>query len=336
MKSILINLYDFKEENISILKESKASRSGILTGLEDLTQKSQPGDIAFFYYSGHGSEVKNSLSTRQEGFFDEAIVPADAINGAKYIRDKELGVIFNKILDKGALLTVVFDCCHSGSLSRGIPSIDPPVTKSLPMDTADVKDPSVIPSPASRGALVIAASLPTQSANQLKSGELSLFTDAFIRSLREAGPNAPISDVVSRAAAIIKYQGEKPQIPNIDTDCPSSRTKAGLLGEPAGKYPDKMLVAVNPVDSRTGILELNGGMALGILAGSQFRHIKKPGVIIEITKLGGITLSEAKVISGLATDIQAGDLFELINWGIPDRPSLYVDIPSDKLSYYGM
>ena len=234
MKSILINLYDFKEENISILKESKASRSGILTGLEDLTQKSQPGDIAFFYYSGHGSEVKNSLSTRQEGFFDEAIVPADAINGAKYIRDKELGVIFNKILDKGALLTVVFDCCHSGSLSRGIPSIDPPVTKSLPMDTADVKDPSVIPSPASRGALVIAASLPTQSANQLKSGELSLFTDAFIRSLREAGPNAPISDVVSRAAAIIKYQGEKPQIPNIDTDCPSSRTKAGLLGEPAG------------------------------------------------------------------------------------------------------
>ena len=57
-------------------------------------------------------------------------------------------------------------------------------------------------------------------------------------------------------------------------------------------------------------------------------------MIIEITKLGGITLSEVKVISGLATDIQAGDLFELINWGIPDRPSLYVHIPSDKLSYY--
>ena len=82
-------------------------------------KKSNANDFAFIYYAGHGSQVPNSLA-REEDKKDESMVPSDTWKpGVQDIRDKELAKVYNAFLDKGVKLTVIMDCCHSGSLSRG-------------------------------------------------------------------------------------------------------------------------------------------------------------------------------------------------------------------------
>ena len=62
------------------------------------------------------------LAHRQDRFhLDETIVPADAASGAFDIRDKEIARLCNQVVDKGILLTAIFDSCHSGSIARGFP-----------------------------------------------------------------------------------------------------------------------------------------------------------------------------------------------------------------------
>src|SRR5690606_31644154 len=104
--------------NINSLFDSEATREAIIGQMESLARTAREGDVVFIYYAGHGSQVINSLSAETDKK-DESIVPADSYSGALDIRDKELAVLYNKILDKGATLTVIFDSCHSGSASRG-------------------------------------------------------------------------------------------------------------------------------------------------------------------------------------------------------------------------
>ncbi len=155
--SVLLQRYGFRPELIDTLMDRQASRAAILNKLKELGEKSQKGDVVVFFYSGHGSWVKNSLSQEKDKK-DEAIVPFDAYLGTPYIRDKELTPLLNAICDKGALLTVILDCCHSGSMTRGLPLSDPPKYRYLPMDSIDMKDPSDTPmKPFEKGALVFSA-----------------------------------------------------------------------------------------------------------------------------------------------------------------------------------
>ena len=92
-------------------------------------------------YAGHGSQVANSKSSEPDKK-DETIVPSDACKGTPDIRDKEIKKIFNEVLDRGVVLTLVFDCCHSGSIARGMPR--PEKTRFLEPDPRDVADPEAL------------------------------------------------------------------------------------------------------------------------------------------------------------------------------------------------
>jgi hypothetical protein len=235
IESILEKYCMFDEDNIIVLTEAKATREGIMNGITNLMNVSKKGDIAFIYYSGHGAQVRNTLAPDpQDQQTDEAIVPYDAIDGVKYIRDKEIGKIFNQMLDKGILLTAVFDCCHSGSITKGFPSAEPDLSKKLPMDTMDVKDTTRIDEPYKRGALILSASQDNEVAKETIKGEDTTphgaFTKAFIRALRESGNGASASEIFTRTQAYIKYLGME-QIPDIS--CTMERGNMTLFGESA-------------------------------------------------------------------------------------------------------
>lgn len=119
IQSLIVSKFNFDSKNVDTLLDKSATRDGILNALKALLKKSEANDIAFFYYAGHGSQVRNSLSFEADKK-DQTIVPSDSWKeGVRDIRDKELAEIFNAFLDKGVKLTVILDCCHSGSLSRG-------------------------------------------------------------------------------------------------------------------------------------------------------------------------------------------------------------------------
>src|SRR5271154_5332196 len=120
MYSVIVSRFNFKIKNIDTLMDDLATRDAVLHAMNDLLQKCNSGDIAFIFYAGHGSQVTNSLSATKADKLDETIVPSDTWKeGVRDIRDKELAAIFNKFIDKKIKLTVIFDCCHSGSISRG-------------------------------------------------------------------------------------------------------------------------------------------------------------------------------------------------------------------------
>lgn len=91
--------------------------ANIRKGLKWLIEESKAGEKLFLHYSGHGSQVPDLNGDEEDGK-DETLVPIDFDweHPETHITDDELRKVFNK-LPSGVELTVLFDCCHSGTLS---------------------------------------------------------------------------------------------------------------------------------------------------------------------------------------------------------------------------
>lgn len=118
MKSYLIQGQGFRATEMLILKDdghhTKPTKENILNGLIRLTQYSQPGDVVFVSFSGHGGRVMDAGGDETDGF-DESIIPVDFQENGQIV-DDELLDMFVKRLKGGVTCTVVMDCCHSGSV----------------------------------------------------------------------------------------------------------------------------------------------------------------------------------------------------------------------------
>lgn len=93
----------------------KPTYDNIITeGFLWLTAGAQPGDSLFFHYSGHGGQAADKSGEEADGM-DETIIPLDYQQKGQIIDD----IILQKLvmpLPEGCRLTVLMDCCHSGSV----------------------------------------------------------------------------------------------------------------------------------------------------------------------------------------------------------------------------
>ncbi|KAI3399721.1 hypothetical protein diail_5788 [Diaporthe ilicicola] len=89
------------------------SGENILAAFKWLTSYNQDGDIVWLSYSGHGGQVKDEDDGRPTGF-DDTICPVDFTEHGQMSSE----ILHRKIvspMNPRARLTIVFDCCHSGS-----------------------------------------------------------------------------------------------------------------------------------------------------------------------------------------------------------------------------
>eukprot|EP01012_Entosiphon_sulcatum_P033436 TRINITY_DN42325_c0_g1_i1.p1 TRINITY_DN42325_c0_g1~~TRINITY_DN42325_c0_g1_i1.p1 ORF type:complete len:403 (+),score=54.76 TRINITY_DN42325_c0_g1_i1:38-1246(+) len=89
------------------------TRRNIVDAMKWLTANARPGDNLFLHYSGHGGQVADKDGDESDGK-DETLVPLD-YTSAGQITDDEIYDLLVKSLPKGSRLTVVLDCCHSGT-----------------------------------------------------------------------------------------------------------------------------------------------------------------------------------------------------------------------------
>ncbi|MGB2247661.1 MAG: caspase family protein [Alcanivorax sediminis] len=121
----------FKEDNIEqlITAEGKTSptRANILAALERLAESAGDDDFYYLHFAGHGSRqpAKAMDNTETDGL-DEIFLPTDAAGWDSYIGsvknailDDEIADYVDRIRDKGADVWLVFDSCHSGTMTRG-------------------------------------------------------------------------------------------------------------------------------------------------------------------------------------------------------------------------
>jgi len=97
--------------------EEMPTRKNITAAMNWLVQKAVPGDSLLFYYSGHGCQRPNRNRKEKDGF-DEAIVPCAGSESCfedRAILDDEMNRLLVQQLPEGVRLTVILDCCHSGS-----------------------------------------------------------------------------------------------------------------------------------------------------------------------------------------------------------------------------
>jgi Caspase domain len=340
--SLLTSRFNFPIQNVDSLYDEKATRYAILTGMDLLLSKCQPGDIAVIYYAGHGTRVKNSRSFEAD-HLDECIIPSDTWKDTvTVIRDKELSRIFNRFIDKNVKLTVIFDCCHSGSLSRGLDNLNRLNIRYAPEPAYDVRDPYRPPVfPENRlgnNFLILSAAQSDQPAQELKDDQhLShgAFTLALTESFFQLSVDASASTIFSTSRAILKGMGLS-QEPLMNGS--KERQQQTFLGIGKGILPDRSLVSVEKISD--GEVMLQGGFALGIYKENELVKLSKDQkdtlVKLLIDSVLGVSFSFGHVIKGNLADLSPGNQLIVTNWVSSGRPPLKLYIPSEGFHTTGL
>jgi len=332
MQDILLHRFGFSPANLHLLKNEAATRQTILDGMRKyLVDEAHDGDILFFYYAGHGSQVTNSLSYKPDKQ-DETIVPWDANVGAWDIRDKEIARIFNEALDKHKItLTAIFDSCHSGSVARGLAGAQLK-TRSIAEDTRDAKDNYHATPPEDRGALILAAAQFNENAKEAvdEHDGVSIahgaFTLALSQTFNRVPPNTSARDIFRLARLTLHSLGSLQEPVLAGTE---DRLARGLFGELNGvSGPPKVFVQDITPD---GKIMLDGGYSIGLERNAELNNSSK-SIRLRVVEVKGLSSSVAEVVGkdvNLAS-IQKGDPFEIDRWAFPSGATLAVWLPPAK------
>jgi hypothetical protein len=119
IKNKLVNSFSFNTTNvtticddINIIPNSKIpTKSVILEEFKNFLSSGEAGDLLFFQYSGHGSNIIDRSADEIDGI-DETIVSSDM----QMVSDDELRALINTYLKPNVSLIALFDSCHSGTI----------------------------------------------------------------------------------------------------------------------------------------------------------------------------------------------------------------------------
>jgi hypothetical protein len=135
----MLQKQQFDKKNVISLLDDRATVENIQKAFEHLIRESEKGDIIYFHFSGHGQQIedvqptqnyksKNLLKDERDGF-DEALVtfnaPLKFETGYQYqdhFIDDQMNFYMSRLRKKiggSGQIVAVFDCCHSGSATRG-------------------------------------------------------------------------------------------------------------------------------------------------------------------------------------------------------------------------
>ncbi len=107
--------------NLNILQDQQATRQGIIDGFREHLCQADSDDVALFYYSGHGSreQAPKEFWDLEPDKLNETLVCYDSRSqGGWDLADKELAKLIAEVAQKNPHITLILDCCHSGSGTR--------------------------------------------------------------------------------------------------------------------------------------------------------------------------------------------------------------------------
>lgn len=122
----LLKMYGFTD--IRTLRNSEATKQGILRAFESLALSCRSGDRVYIHFSGHGQQITD-LDGDEDNGYDEAWIPYDAkpyyqkgvYEGENHLTDDEVNGLLSgikKTVGPAGRILVVIDACHSGTATR--------------------------------------------------------------------------------------------------------------------------------------------------------------------------------------------------------------------------
>jgi hypothetical protein len=129
--------------------DREATYAGIAEAFRAHFADATNGDVALFAYAGHGSQepAPKEMLVIEPDRRNETIVCVDSrVGTTPDLSDKELAALIAEVVARGAEVVCLFDCCHSGTITR---------------ETIDRED--VEPEPGERRARAVKEERPIQS-----------------------------------------------------------------------------------------------------------------------------------------------------------------------------
>ncbi len=233
---LLTNLFGFARDDVRVVFDERANKAGIIKRLKDLVSGAKAGDSLFFSYSGHGSQVRDRDGDEKlmDGV-DEILCPygIDFDRADTYITDDELYNIFSK-LPEGVKLTVILDCCHSGTGIRNMKKfegvteivsryLEPPLDIAMRTLGREFKPKGIQAFSADRlfkaDVTLWSGSRSNQTssdANFGKEGYAGAFTHTFCKLIRAANGDVNRADLLDNVRQILDGYGFS-QVPQLET-----------------------------------------------------------------------------------------------------------------------
>ena len=290
MRSLLIDRFGFSPERTRTLRDEEATQARIRGSLAEIVSVVGADDVVALFYAGHASRMADP---REPGRMVESIVPQDSGRGTLPnldVIDEEIDQWVQRVNEKTPHVTLIFDCCHSGSVTRDPfgeatrevqADLRPPAEMfaggpvpeifSAPCEAAEEKGPSGW-LPGRRRAVVIAACRADEYANEHKTftggavvrhGALTFFLG---QALAQVQSGATWRDIFEQVAPALtsKYGRQHAQL--------EGRMDQLLFGTEEIRPASYLQILSMGEDA----VELAGGAAHGLRSGSLWT-VRSPG-----------------------------------------------------------
>ena len=105
-----------------VLTNQHATREAVIEGFRKHLCQAGAEDVAFFYYAGHGAQAaapREFWPIEPDRMLETLVCYDSRTQGGWDIADKELAQLIAEVDAKQPHISIVLDCCHSGSGTRG-------------------------------------------------------------------------------------------------------------------------------------------------------------------------------------------------------------------------
>ena len=123
-----IKEFGVPNEDIHVLVNRRATKANIMNRIGRVVRSAEPGDVLVFYYSGHGSQVRDRNGDELADSLDEVICPYDMDwSSDTFILDDDLDEILSHA-PRDVVIEVFVDCCFWGAtpIEREVRFVPPP------------------------------------------------------------------------------------------------------------------------------------------------------------------------------------------------------------------
>jgi len=104
--------------DLQVMYDEQCTKSAVKIAIRNLGKRCRENDFFVFYYSGHGTEVKDESGDEKDGL-DEAfcfVTPTGQVDRSSLLTDDEFVETLLSAVAEDVNILVLADCCHSGTI----------------------------------------------------------------------------------------------------------------------------------------------------------------------------------------------------------------------------
>ena len=120
IQDILVNTFDFPEDNVTLLKNEEATKQNILKSFSEITKKAEDSDRVLIFFAGHG-ETMDLPEGGEKGY----LIPVEGDSENLYLTGlpmEELRQI--ALISRAKHMLYLVDACYGGIAAVGLRGLD--------------------------------------------------------------------------------------------------------------------------------------------------------------------------------------------------------------------